>query len=182
MVAKCAGLPLTIIVLGGLLATKERVSEWCWWVDQVKGDVMHASTCALWYLHVCIWKRECSLPTAFKRVQAGTTYTLFLFRIPYQGVKALMEYPNLKSIPTHWKNPTGVLFPHRGVRYREHGVLGEQNVVSLTKCTWEVFVLPGALATITLVYFTPKHKVVFKIILLFLFKVVLYLNVLSCCR
>ncbi|RZB53893.1 putative disease resistance protein At1g50180 [Glycine soja] len=28
MVAKCAGLPLTIIVLGGLLATKERVSDW----------------------------------------------------------------------------------------------------------------------------------------------------------
>ncbi|TKY65075.1 putative disease resistance protein [Spatholobus suberectus] len=28
MVAKCAGLPLAIIVLGGLLATKETVSEW----------------------------------------------------------------------------------------------------------------------------------------------------------
>ncbi|QCE12684.1 disease resistance protein RPM1 [Vigna unguiculata] len=28
MVAKCAGLPLAIIVLGGLLATKESVSEW----------------------------------------------------------------------------------------------------------------------------------------------------------
>lgn len=41
-----------------------------------------------------------------------------------------------------------------------------------------IFVLPGAITTIILVYFTPKHKVVFKIILLFLFKVVLYLNVL----
>ncbi|KAK7394392.1 hypothetical protein VNO78_14919 [Psophocarpus tetragonolobus] len=28
MVAKCAGLPLAIIVLGGLLATKERINEW----------------------------------------------------------------------------------------------------------------------------------------------------------
>jgi hypothetical protein len=28
MVAKCAGLPLAIIVLGGLLATKETVNEW----------------------------------------------------------------------------------------------------------------------------------------------------------
>lgn len=35
MVAKCAGLPLTIIVLGGLLATKERVSDW----DTIGGEV-----------------------------------------------------------------------------------------------------------------------------------------------
>lgn len=28
MVVKCAGLPLAIVVLGGLLATKETVSEW----------------------------------------------------------------------------------------------------------------------------------------------------------
>ncbi|KHN14022.1 Putative disease resistance RPP8-like protein 4 [Glycine soja] len=34
MVAKCAGLPLTIIVLGGLLATKERVSDW----DTIGGE------------------------------------------------------------------------------------------------------------------------------------------------
>ena len=28
MVARCAGLPLAIIVLGGLLATKETLDEW----------------------------------------------------------------------------------------------------------------------------------------------------------